>query len=68
MRQSMIAGLVLCVIGFVLCAFPNKIWEITEKWKSENADQPTKSFLTLIRIISGALIGIGVLLVSGVIW
>ena len=67
MEQRVIGGLVFCVIGLLLCGFPPAIWHLTEKWKSEGAEAPTKQYLTLLRILSGAFIGFGVLLTAGVI-
>ena len=62
MEQRVIGGLVFCVIGLLLCGFPTVIWRLTEKWKSEGAEAPSKQYMTLLRILSGAFIGFGVLL------
>lgn len=67
MEQSVIGGFVFCVIGLLLCGFPTAIWHLTEKWKSEGAEVPSKQYMTLLRILSGAFIGFGVLLAVGIL-
>ena len=67
MEQSVIGGLVLCVIGLLLCGFPTAIWRLTEKWKSEGVSAPSKQYMTLLRILSGAFIGFGILLATGIL-
>ena len=67
MKQSIIAGLVLCVMGIAMIGAPRKLWEITEKWKSQNADRPSKSFLIVIRIVGAVFILFGILLASGLV-
>lgn len=67
MGQSVIGGLVFCVIGLLLCGFPTAMWQLTEKWKSEGAEAPSKQYMTLLRILSGAFIGFGVLLAAGIL-
>ena len=67
MEQSVIGGLVFCAIGLLLCGFPTAIWRLTEKWKSEGASVPSRQYMTLLRILSGAFIGFGILLAAGVL-
>ncbi len=67
MNQSNIAGIILCLMGMRLCAFPLVIWEISEKWKSKNASTPSAKYITTIRIVGGTFIGFGILLALGVI-
>lgn len=67
MSQSNIVGLIMCMIGLCLNAFPTAIWRLSEKWKSEGASAPSEKYMTILRILSGAFIGLGVLLASGVI-
>ena len=67
MSQSNIAGLMMCVIGLCLNAFPTAIWRLSEKWKSEGASAPSEKYITTLCILSGALIGFGVLLACGII-
>lgn len=67
MKQSNIAGIILCLMGVLLCAFPLVIWEISEKWKSNSASAPSAKYTTTLRIVGGIFIGLGILLALGVI-
>ena len=67
MKQERIAGIILCLIGLVLTAKPTLVWKLTESWKTEKADAPSGKYLTVLRIVSGAALGVGVLLVAGVL-
>lgn len=42
MSQSNIVGLIMCMIGLCLNAFPTAIWRLSEKWKSEGASAPSE--------------------------
>ena len=67
MRQEQIAGMILCVIGLVLAAKPTLVWKLTESWKTEGGEAPSGSYLTVLRIVSGAALGVGVLLLIGIL-
>lgn len=67
MEQSNIAGIILSLMGLLLCIFPAKIWRLSEKWKSGGASEPSAAYLTVMRIVSGAFIGLGVLLALGIL-
>ena len=67
MSQERIAGIVLCLIGLVLTAKPTLVWKLTESWKTEKAGTPSGKYLTVLRIVSGAALGVGVLLAAGVL-
>ena len=67
MNQSIIAGVVLCLMGILLCAFPLVIWKISEKWKSNGASAPSVKYTSTIRVVGGTFIAIGILLALGVI-
>lgn len=67
MKQNNIAGIVLCIMGLLLCTFPKTIWKITEKWKSDNTTVPSKKYIIVIRILSGVFISIGIFLIIGII-
>lgn len=43
MRQELIGGLVLCLIGLGLFfVSPVTLWTLTEKWKTQDGERPTK--------------------------
>lgn len=67
MKQEHIAGILLCVIGIVLSAKPTPVWKITESRKSEESEAPSNRYMTVLRIVSGAAIGVGVLLLAGIL-
>jgi len=58
MKQELIGGLVLCLIGLgLLFVPPVTLWTLTEKWKTEGGEQPSKKYVVLIRIL-GAIFAI----------
>ena len=67
MPQEQIAGIILCVIGFVCCAKPTLVWKITESWKTENSNVPSDRYIRVMRIVSGAALGVGILLLAGIL-
>ncbi len=67
MKQELIGGLVLCLIGLsLLLISPFRLWTITEKWKTQGGERPTREYTILIRLIGTffAIAG-GVLAISG---
>lgn len=67
MKQEMIGGLVLGLIGLsLLFASPFRLWTLTEKWKTQGGEGPTKEYTMLIRVL-GTVFAIagGALVVSG---
>ena len=67
MKQEQIAGIILCVIGLIINAKPVLVWKLTESWKTEKADAPSGKYITVLRIVSGAALGVGVLLAAGIL-
>ena len=67
MSQERIAGIILCIIGLGLAAKPALVWKITESWKTEGSNTPSTRYRTVLRIVSGAAIGVGILLFIGVL-
>ena len=65
--EARIAGIILCIIGVVLSAKPTLVWKITESWKTEGSNAPSTRYRTVLRIVSGAAIGMGILLFIGVL-
>ena len=63
MKQEVIAAIVMCVIGVGLLFVPaNKVWSVTEKWKTTGGKGPSKSFVVITRLLGivflGACIGL----------
>ena len=67
MSQEQIAGILLCVIGPVLSAKPTLVWKLTESWKTEKSNAPSGSYMRVLRVVSGAALGVGVLLAVGIL-
>ena len=67
MKQELIGGLVLCLIGLGLFfVSPVTSWSFTEKWKTQGGEGPTKEYTILIRVLGAVFAGVGgVLAVSG---
>ena len=66
MKQELIGGLVLCLIGLGLFfVSPVTLWTLTEKWKTQGGERPTKEYAMLIRAL-GTVFAIagGVLAIS----
>ena len=67
MSQEQIAGILLYVIGLALSAKPTLVWKLTESWKNEKSSAPSARYMTVLRIVSGAALGVGVLLLAGIL-
>lgn len=67
MRQEQIAGIILGIIGLVLTLKPTSVWAVTEKWKAKGGKAPSAGYLRVLRIVGGAFLGVGVLLLIGVL-
>ena len=67
MEQAQIAGIMLCIIGLVSSAKPTLVWKIADSWKTHDSKAPSGKYMTVLRIVSGAAIGVGVLLTAGVL-
>ena len=67
MKQELIGGLVLCLIGLgLLIVPPVTLWTLTEKWKTEGGEQPSKKYVVLIRILGAVFAAAGcALAISG---
>lgn len=63
MKQELLAGISLCVIGLILLVVPAKaIWTVTEKWKTKNGDAPSKNYTILIRALGAVFSIVGITL------
>ena len=67
MKQEVIAAIVMCVMGAGLLFVPaNKVWSVTEKWKTIGGMGPSKSFVIITRVLGLAFMAAGLgLLVFG---
>ena len=64
MKQELIAGIMLCLIGLSLLLIPaDKLWAFTEKWKSRDGGQPSGGYAVLMRILGAVFSAVGMILV-----
>ncbi len=56
----------LILVGLVMVALPQFIWQISEKWKSSDASEPSSLYLVSIRVggILCALAGLATLFIK----
>lgn len=67
MKQEVIPAIVMCVMGAGLLFVPaNKIWSVTERWKTIGGKGPSKSFVIITRVLGLVFVAAGLgLLVYG---
>jgi hypothetical protein len=67
MKQEVIPAIVMCVMGAGLLFVPaNKIWSVTEKWKTIGGKGPSKSFVVITRVLGLVFVAAGLgLLIYG---
>ena len=64
MKQELTAGIVIGLIGLCLLLTPaDKLWTITEKWKTKGSGQPSKGYAILMRILGAVFSAAGAALV-----
>ncbi len=52
MKQEIIAGIILCILGLSLVLIPSeKLWVITEKWKTNDGSQPSRGYVIVMRVL-----------------
>ena len=69
MKQEILAGMILCVIGLsLLIISPARWWTATEKWKTQDGTQPSKSYTVLLRVLGTVFVLTGgALMVYGIL-
>lgn len=65
MKQELVAGIILGVIGLSLVAVPPaKWWAVTEKWKTKDGSQPSKGNAVLMRVLGAVFALVGGMLIK----
>jgi hypothetical protein len=65
MKQELVAGIVLGVIGLSLVVVPpEKWWTLTEKWKTKDGSQPSKGYAVLMRVLGAVFALVGGMLIK----
>ena len=60
MKQEIIAGIILGVMGLSMLLLPPKtLWKITEKWKTKGAGQPSGKYIVIMRILGVVFAAVG---------
>ena len=67
MKQDVIPAIVMCIMGASLLFVPaNKVWSVTEKWKTIGGKGPSKSFVIITQVLGLVFVAAGLgLLVFG---
>ena len=65
MKQELVAGIILGVIGLSLVAVPPaKWWAVTEKWKTKDGSQLSKGYAVLMRVLGAVFALVGGMLIK----
>ena len=65
MKQELVAGIILGVIGLNLVVVPpTGLWVLTEKWKTKDGSQPSKGYAVLIRVLGVIFALVGGMLIK----
>lgn len=59
--QEILGGVSLLIIGGGLILFPQKVYELTERWKSNENTQMSHSYKIIIRVVGTVLIITGII-------
>ena len=50
MLWSIGCGILIFVLGLFICLKPKLVWDLTEKWKSYYADEPSEFYLKATKL------------------
>ena len=65
MKQELVAGVILGIIGLSLVVVPpTKWWAVTEKWKTKDGSRPSKGYAVLIRVLGVVFALVGGMLIK----
>ena len=68
MIQTLLAGIVMCLMGLCMLFVPAyRIWSITEKWKTAGGKQPSRSFIIVTRVLGIIFLIVGIGLLCGLL-
>lgn len=63
MLWSVFVGIIIAVIGIFIFLKPHLLWELTEKWKSYRADEPSGFYLKSTKFGGTLLVLCGILMI-----
>ena len=65
MKQELVAGIILGVIGLSLVAVPPaRWWALTERWKTKDGSQPSKGYAVLMKVLGAVFALVGGMLIK----
>ena len=65
MKQELVAGIILGVIGLSLVVVPPAKWRaVTEKWKTKDGSQPSKGYAVLMKVLGAVFALVGGMLIK----
>ena len=65
MKQEIIAGIILLIIGLGLLLLPPaRLWAVTEKWKNKGGGQPSRIYIIVMRILGTVFAVVGMALAA----
>ncbi len=65
MKQELIAGIILGVIGLSLVLIPpSRWWRLTEKWKTKDGSQPSAGYAAVMRVLGAVFALVGGILIK----
>ncbi len=65
MKQEIIAGIMLLIIGLGLLLLPPaRLWAVTEKWKNKGGGQPSRIYIIVMRILGTVFAVVGTALAA----
>ena len=65
MKQELVAGIILGVIGLSLVVVPpEKWWILTEKWKTKDGSQPSEGYAVVMRVLGAVFALVGGMLIK----
>ncbi len=62
MIEFILGGAAFLVLGLVFFIKPTVIWKITEQWKSNCAEEPSKLYIINVKIEGGIFILLGIVM------
>lgn len=61
--MELIIGIFFIIIGVIMLLKPKIMWKISDSWKTKTKAEPSKFYITLIRIVGCILIVAGIFVV-----
>ena len=63
MIWSIWVGIIIAIIGIFIFLKPGLVWELTEKWKSYRADEPSEFYIKSTRFGGALFVLLGIVMI-----